>query len=264
MSTTTTTTTTTINESGSTVTQYGFYYDQGRCVDCKTCTIACKVWYNKGPSPAKWCRTFEWESGTFPNVILKALFAPCYHCANPVCITNCPYHAIYKEPNFGAVLIDANACTGCRICFQVCPYGAPQFASDAPSTKAEMCTMCIDRLTTGLQPICVMTCSLRALDFGKLSDLQAKYGSIKDLDGLPSSKTTNPSIVFKARIDHKTLIPYDTARVAQLMAKRDPLPALYSTAADLTPNAGVVGRSTLNLKPDNGTAEKAATQNDEG
>ena len=83
--------------------QYGFYFDQGRCVDCKTCVVACKSWYNVNPGPAKMCRMFEWESGTFPNVTLHALFAPCYHCANPVCV-NYAKGAMFKEPDFGAVV----------------------------------------------------------------------------------------------------------------------------------------------------------------
>jgi len=246
------------------LTQYGFYFDQGRCVDCKACTTACKSWYNLDPGPQKWARVMSWETGTFPNMTMSVVFAPCYHCANPLCIPACPFNAIYKEATHGAVLIDQTKCTGCRLCWQACPYGAPQFKSDAPTEKASMCTMCIDRLTQGLQPTCVMVCYMRALDFGKLSDLQAKYGKNADLTGVPASTATTPSVIFKPRVDHKNVVSYDAARVVQLMGPRDPYPAVYTDPTILTPQPGVVGRSAPNFKPKNAAEFMKATQNDEG
>ncbi len=83
-------------------------------MDCKTCTVGCKVWNNISPGPAKWLRMMEWEEGTFPNVTLNVLFAPCYHCANPVCIP-AANGAMFKEPNYGAVLIDPAQATSANL-----------------------------------------------------------------------------------------------------------------------------------------------------
>jgi len=163
---------TTYSATGSTVTQYGFFFDQSRCVGCQDCTISCKSWNLLPAGPVKWSRLYQWETGSFPNVRVNTLFAPCYHCANPVCIP-AANGAMYKEPNFGAVLIDPTQTQNpsLRAAWEACPYGAIVFDSDAPDANASKCTMCIDRLVQGQQPVCVMSCMMRALDFGKLSDL---------------------------------------------------------------------------------------------
>ena len=251
--------------------QYGFYFDAGRCVDCKTCTVACKSWYNTPTGSLKKLRMLEWESGSWPNVILSALFAPCYHCANPVCIPPAK-GAMFKEANYGAVLIDPAQATSSalRDAAAACPYGAIVFDSDATNATADKCTMCVDRLEVGLQPICVMACFMRALDFGPMSDLAQKYpGATSDLtylDGtkLPSSTQTSPSVLFKPPVDHQVVVPYDATQAVTLNAKRDPYPALYTDPSVLTPKPGVVGRSSLNLKPKSSADLMTITQNDEG
>ena len=40
-------------------------------------------------------------------------------------------------------------------------------------------TMCIDRLSEGMQPACTMSCPLRAFDFGPLDELIEKYGDVR-------------------------------------------------------------------------------------
>jgi anaerobic dimethyl sulfoxide reductase subunit B (iron-sulfur subunit) len=248
------------------VTQYGFYFDQGRCIDCKTCTVACKSWYNTAPGPSKKLRVMEWETGSWPNVSLHALFAPCYHCANAVCVVAAK-GAMFKESRYGAVLIDPaqETSSALRDAADACPYGAIVFDSDSATAKADKCTMCIDRLDQGLQPLCVMSCFMRALDFGPLDLLRQKYpNASKELQGLPASSGTSPSILFKLPIDHQALVPYDASQAIQLNAKRDPYPAIYTDPSVLTPQPGVVGRSSLNLKPKNSAELMKATQNDEG
>jgi anaerobic dimethyl sulfoxide reductase subunit B (iron-sulfur subunit) len=246
--------------------QYGFFFDQGRCIDCKACAVACKSWYNLAPGPEKWLRMFEWEEGAFPNVELHSLFAPCYHCENPVCV-DAANGAMYKEEKYGAVLIDpakANS-IDLRKANAACPYSAIVFDSDATDAKASMCTMCIDRLEQGLQPLCVASCYMRALDFGPLDEMKKKYGESRDLPGLPSSSIASPAIIFKPRKERQKFVTYDSNKAIQLMAKRDPFPPLYEDASAVTelPD-GLVGRSKLVLRPVNNKQLMEATQNDEG
>jgi len=248
------------------MTQYGFFFDQGRCIDCKACAVACKSWNNLNPGPNKWLRMFEWEEGAFPNVQLHALFAPCYHCENPVCV-DAANGAMYKEEKYGAVLIDPEKANSpsLRAAWLACPYGAIVFDSDAPDAKASMCTMCIDRLEQDLQPLCVASCYTRALDFGPLDELKQKYGELRDLPGLPSSEIAKPAIVFKSRNPHRKIVTYNADRALELLAKRDPLPPLYADKADVTEvPEGLVGRSKPVLHPANAKELMEATQNDEG
>ena len=148
------------------MTQYGFMFDMNRCYACQACSIACKDWNDIEPGAEKWMTVYEWEKGTFPNIRLNALAFPCAHCEDPSCMKVCPNGAIYKEDEFGAVLVDQDKCEGCRKCYEACPYGSPKFASDEQGAKMSKCTMCVDRLAEGMQPACTASCPLRAFDFG--------------------------------------------------------------------------------------------------
>ena len=255
------------------MTQHGFLFDQSRCTGCHACTIACKQWYDIPPGPLKLMRVFQWEQGAFPNIRLGLLAVNCYHCENPVCAQACPQDAIFKEDHYGAVLVDQERCQAednCqRECWEACPYGSTMFASDAPGEKAHICTMCVDRLEEDLSPICVLACSLRALEFGPIEELRGSYGELNTLDGLPSGDITKPSAVFKPRDDKKQLIPWDADKALDLWQQRGPLapadlPSTFTSKDDVVnPPTGIRGREQLNLKP--GTVEELmeATRNDE-
>ena len=117
------------------MTQYGFLIDLSRCIGCNACVVSCKQWHDILPGPVKWMRVYQWEQGTFPNIELRVLPIPCFHCENPVCADACPNHAIYKEEKWGAVVVDTEKCAGARKCWQACPYGAPQFEGDETNLK---------------------------------------------------------------------------------------------------------------------------------
>ncbi|MDG6904286.1 MAG: 4Fe-4S dicluster domain-containing protein [Nitrososphaerota archaeon] len=247
-----------------TVNQYGFYFDQSRCIGCRACTVACKSWNQLAPGPEKWLRIFEYEEGAFPNVTENMLFVPCFHCENPVCV-DVANGAMYKEDKFGIVLIDPskNTSPDLRTAWNACPYGSILFDSDATNATASKCDMCYDKISVGELPACVTACPMRALDFGPISDLRAKYGSVSDLPDLPSSTTTNPAVVFKAKVPKQALIPYDASRAAQLMGQRTGgLPALYTDTSTLS-SLGGVGRSSPVLKAATVNDLMAATRNDD-
>lgn len=245
--------------------QHGFFFDQSRCCGCKTCSVACKSWHALPPGPLKYLRVYEYEKGVFPNVRMHYQWVPCYHCEHPVCAESCPTEAIRKEEKYGAVLVDQDDCIGCRACYETCPYGAPVFESDESEVKARKCDMCIDRLERGDKPICVMSCPTRALDFGELGGLQKSYGTKNDLEDMPSSRLTEPAIVVSPSVPKRQLVPYDGEKAVRLIMRRDPLPAIFTSPADLTDvPAGTVGRSELVIK--HGSAEELMryTRNDEG
>jgi len=245
--------------------QYGFYFDQSRCIGCGACAVACKDWNDIAPGPVKYLRVYEWEQGSWPTPEVFIALGRCMHCANPVCVDACPNHAIYKEGDFGAVLIDSAACKGTRQCFVACPYGAPTFASDTPGEKANMCHMCIDRLEQGVKPICVLACGMRALDFDTMDNLHKKYGTNADLLGMPSSKDTTPSVVYKPHPPHKQLVPYDVNRALTINAKRSGSPDLYSSPTDVTNiPAGMISKSKLVIKANNAADFMHYTANSDG
>jgi len=278
MSSTTTTTSTTSTATTiawPTGVQYGFFFDQSRCNGCHVCAVACKSWNLLNPGPTKWAKVYEWETGVFPNIVVNTLFAPCFHCQTPACVGQAN-GAMIKEPKYGAVLIDPAqaASPGLKAAWDACPYGSITFDSDGPDSVGSKCTMCVDRLEQGLLPACVASCPFRALDFGPLSELQQKYGTMNQLPGMPSPSTTNPSVVFKQTDAPKQFVPYDTPTALTLLANRGvvtngvittPLPSLYTNPEQVTTvPSGTVVRNQLIMKPEGTAAFMAATINDEG
>jgi len=246
------------------VSQYGFYFDQSRCINCHACSVACKDWNDLEPGPVKWLRRFEWETGSFPQVRQNYLFAPCFHCENAVCIEACDHGAIFKEDSFGAVLVDQALCAGDRNCYKVCPYGAPQFAGDAPGTKMQKCTMCVERLAQGQLPICVESCPLRALDFGPLDKLAAKYGDLRRLTGMPNPEGIKPAVIFKPAAPKKNLVPYNQEKAIYLLSQRGELPPYLESPEELTIlEPGMIGHDRLILKAENSRELIYNTKSDE-
>ena len=210
--------------------QYGFFIDTSRCTGCNACVIACKQWRDVDPGPAKPIRVYQWEKGDFPDVDVRVLPIMCFHCKNPKCMDACENKAIYKEEKYGAVLVDESKCTGDRKCFDACPYGTPQYLSDAEDEKMLKCDMCIDRLEEGKTPLCVLSCSLRALDFGPLEELYEKYGDTGSYiaeDESPCHNACPGGLDIQKYMNQTAEGKYEEA---------------METCQEVTPFAGVLGR----------------------
>ena len=251
------------------MTQYGFFIDQSRCIGCNTCTVSCMQWHDIQPGSVRWMRVYQWEKGVFPDIRLHILPVPCYHCENPVCVKACSAGAIYKEEKFGAVLVDSEKCTGCRDCWKACPYGAPQFEGDEPGRKMSKCNMCIDRLEQGGIPICVASCSMRALDFGRFQEIEKKYGNLRSLEDMPNGSFSRPAVVFKPAADKTPVVPYDASRALKLWQKRqpyrgEPLPDIFTSESEVTEAPReIAGRNRLVLKAKNSQELRYYTTDDE-
>ncbi|MTI15347.1 DMSO/selenate family reductase complex B subunit [Sansalvadorimonas verongulae] len=184
------------------MTQLGFYVDTSKCTGCKTCQLSCKD-DNQLPVGVNWRRVYEygggnWEEnndGTFSqDVFTYYASISCNHCARPACTKACPTGAMHKRPEDGLVLVDESVCVGCRYCEMACPYGAPQYSEE--KKHMTKCDGCYDRLAQGLGPICVESCPLRALEFGPIEELRAKYGDRANVAPLPDPTLTHPSVVI--------------------------------------------------------------------
>ncbi|MBI2855017.1 MAG: 4Fe-4S dicluster domain-containing protein [Chloroflexi bacterium] len=187
--------------------QIGFHFDQTRCTACFTCIVACKDWHDVPAGPASWLRLKTMEKGQYPDLFVANLAVPCYHCAEPACVSACPVNAISKRPEDGVVVVDSDLCLGkdkCDTCRQVCPYGSPQFGAEE-NAKMQKCDLCLDRWSENKKPICIDACPMRALDAGPIDELRAKYGASHEAEGFVYSKDLQPSIVFKPKMDNKGL-----------------------------------------------------------
>ena len=182
--------------------QWGFYFDQSRCVGCHACSIACKDWHDIGAGPVQWRRVTSRERGIYPTVFLSYLSLSCNHCEQPACAQSCPSGAITKREEDGIVVVDREVCLGntaCdELCKKACPYSVPQFGEEE-GAKMQMCTFCLDRVVKNKKPICVDACPMRALDADPLEELKAQYGEVQQVEGFTYAKKTKPSIIFKPR-----------------------------------------------------------------
>jgi anaerobic dimethyl sulfoxide reductase subunit B (iron-sulfur subunit) len=184
--------------------QLAFYFDQSACTGCKACQIACKD-KNNLPVGITWRHALYYGGGSWiphptrsdlvvaNNIFVTPLSKACMHCENPACVNVCPAGAMTKRAD-GVVLVDQNQCIGCRYCEWACPYGAPAF-NEAKGVMTK-CTFCEDLLAQGENPACVDACPMRALAYGDLQELRAKYGNAMDIEPLPASWMTHPSLVI--------------------------------------------------------------------
>ncbi|MCW5853594.1 MAG: dimethylsulfoxide reductase subunit B [Anaerolineae bacterium] len=197
--------------------QLAFYVDSSICTGCKACQIACKDKNNLDVGQL-FRRVYEVNGGGWverngfmePNVFAYTLSVSCMHCQDPLCMEVCPTGATFKRAD-GVVMVDQDVCIGCRYCEWACPYGARVY--NETTKTATKCNFCQDLLAQGEPPACVGACPMRALDFGELSELQAKYGAETGVFPLPDGDLTQPSIVIKPHRDAR-LASSQTARIA--------------------------------------------------
>ena len=172
--------------------QIGFFVDATRCIDCKTCEIACKD-FNDSALGSRIRKVRSFEGGEFPMVFAYNLAMSCNHCEDPACVKGCPAGAYTKRPEDGIVLHDPEKCIGCRYCTWLCPYGAPQY--DAAEGRVHKCNLCVGEAT----PVCVAACPMRAIEVGPLTEIAARPGATIALRALPSPELTRPSIRYRVR-----------------------------------------------------------------
>jgi Fe-S-cluster-containing dehydrogenase component len=133
------------------------------CMGCHACEVACKQEHALGVGP-RLIKVIE-NSPDFIPVY-------CHHCAKAPCAKACPVDAISRNGK-GIVLIDRDACIGCRDCIEACPFGAMQF--DEQNEIAVKCDLCIERLAENKQPACISVCPTGCIYLGGKENIAAVF-----------------------------------------------------------------------------------------
>src|ERR1051325_6940115 len=162
----------------------GFFTDTTLCIGCKACEVACKEW-NQLPATNGGVNTLSGQSYDntrgldgihWRHVNFVEQFSPdrsqgrwllmsdvCKHCVQAACLEVCPTGAIIRT-EFDTVVIQSDACNGCRDCISACPFGVIDI--NPASGTAQKCTLCYDRLQAGMQPACSQACPTQSIQFG--------------------------------------------------------------------------------------------------
>jgi formate dehydrogenase iron-sulfur subunit len=172
----------------------GFFTDTTVCIGCKACEVACKEW-NQLPAADGGASTLSGDSYDntrrldgihWRHVQFVEQFTPdrrdgrwllmsdvCKHCVQAGCLEVCPTGAIIRT-EFDTVVIQSDVCNGCRDCIGACPFGVIDI--NPASGTAQKCTLCYDRLRTGLEPACSKACPTDSIRFGAVADLRKLAG----------------------------------------------------------------------------------------
>ncbi len=177
---------------------YGFFTDTSVCIGCKSCEVACKEWNtlpaddvgltgmsydNTGAlSATTWRHVAFVEKISEPYKGRVTVMRPfqsnwlmmsdvCKHCEHAGCLEACPTGALFRA-EFGNVVVQQDICNGYGYCVPSCPFGV--VATNERDGKAHKCTLCYDRLKGGLEPACAKACPTDSIQFGEVSELQAR------------------------------------------------------------------------------------------
>ncbi|RLG92495.1 MAG: (4Fe-4S)-binding protein [Candidatus Hecatellales archaeon] len=194
--------------------------DIRKCIGCKACQIACKIW-NKLPaeetritaeneyvnpprfSADTWCYV-KFSEVREKEGIVKWRMASlrCMHCLEPACVSVCPTKALKKLPE-GPVVYDPSRCIGCKYCVEACPWHVPHF--DEEKKVISKCVFCVDRIKAGMVPACVANCQTGALQFGDRDEILEKAHS----SGAPyiygEKEAGGTSMIFVSDVPFKEL-----------------------------------------------------------
>ncbi|RSK27555.1 4Fe-4S dicluster domain-containing protein [Bacillus sp. HMF5848] len=171
----------------------GFLFNTNLCIGCLACVVACKN-ENSTHATVNWRRVTKLNDEHYISL-------SCNHCDSPECFRVCPENAFTKRKVDGIVEINSKLCSGCMICVDICPIGAPQ--SNPLTRKVTKCDFCIERQEQGLLPACIEACSTGALKLFSY-DKKLPEHTTSTIEGFENILLTHPSIRFVSPDRKKT------------------------------------------------------------
>ncbi len=139
--------------------------DVSRCIECKSCTVACKQ--DNGLQMGDWWLNIRRREDLKTNLVRYYQTQSCRHCVDPVCQVVCPVGAIERGKD-GLVIQDDQKCLGCHVCVTTCPHRGMKIMTNG---KVGKCTFCRHRLERGQEPACVTVCPVNSRVYGEREEI---------------------------------------------------------------------------------------------
>jgi len=162
------------------------FIDTSTCIGCKACEVACQEWNDLPSFETHRFGSYQtlptlhaefWNLIRFHEMDIEGETAwlmrkdNCMHCEDPGCLAACPAPGAIVQYENGIVDVNPDACIGCGYCETGCPFDVPRIHEK--QAKMSKCTLCVDRVTVGLEPACVKACPTGCLHFGTKEDMVA-------------------------------------------------------------------------------------------
>lgn len=128
--------------------------DYSLCMGCLACVVSCLDHHYAADEDGA-VSGRKYGKVVLPSGTTMYHTESCRHCEDAPCLENCTVQAISRTEK-GWVVVDREACIGCRVCQTVCPYDIPQFNAEGKMVK---CDGCCDRP----HPACISACPMGAL-----------------------------------------------------------------------------------------------------
>jgi formate dehydrogenase iron-sulfur subunit len=187
----------------------GFFTDTSICIGCKACEVACKEWNDVPEDGLDFLGTsFDNTGGLGADTWRHVAFVEtrggsgpprtppvngsdagppsstgadgirwlmssdvCKHCTHAACLDVCPTGALFRT-EFDTVVVQQDVCNGCGYCVPACPFGV--IDKREPDGRVWKCTLCYDRLKSGMEPACAKACPTQSIQFGPLDELRER------------------------------------------------------------------------------------------
>ncbi|GAB7079410.1 4Fe-4S dicluster domain-containing protein [Megalodesulfovibrio paquesii] len=166
--------------------------DTSRCTACRGCQLACKEWQGLEANATKQRGTHQNPPDLNPNNYKLVRFSErlddqgrirwnffpdqCRHCVFPPCKATADMSvedAIIQDEATGAVVFTEKtkelSKEDAESVRESCPYDIPR-RNDETGLLTK-CTMCFDRLSAGLIPMCVKSCPTGTMNFGEREEM---------------------------------------------------------------------------------------------
>jgi formate dehydrogenase beta subunit len=185
------------------------YIDTTTCIGCKACEVACQEWNDLRPVATEQTGTYQtlptldanywnlirFNERDFEGGLMWLMRKDqCMHCDEPGCLAACPAPGAIVQYANGIVDVNPDQCIGCKYCETGCPFDVPRFSRT--TGKMAKCTLCVDRVSVGLEPACIKACPTGCLHFGTKDDMlelaHTRVGQLKH-DGFAQAAVYDPA-----------------------------------------------------------------------